>query len=274
MTDIERDRYGRPLIKPLNGGEPEAFTRVSTLSKALADLNNLMLWKARKTAEGLVRRPDLLTRAAGAIANGDPDEDWATKRDLNSIVKEATESAGASRGASAGTGFHSLTEAIDRGVEPLFVPEADKARLDDYRRAMHGFKALEVELFCVNDQLRTAGTFDRLLLCPDGRVRVADLKTGRSEKAFPFATACQVAIYANSSRYDPETGDRSPIHAALDLTTGLLIHLPVGGGCEVVPLDIELGWAAAQLAVKVRQMRALKAEDIIRKPADDWTVTA
>jgi hypothetical protein len=273
VTEIERDRYGRPLIKPLNGGEPEAFTRVSTLSKALDDLNNLMLWKARKTAEGLVRRPDLLTRAAGAIANGDPDEDWVTKRDLNSIVKEATESAGASRGASAGTGFHSLTEAIDRGVEPLFVPEADKARLDDYRRAMHGFKALEVELFCVNDQLRTAGTFDRLVLCPDSRVRVADLKTGKSEANYPFATCVQIAIYAHSLRYDPETGERSPLHAALDLTTGLLIHLPPTGGCTVIPLDIELGWEAAQCATKVREFRSLKAEDIIRR-VETWEVTA
>jgi RecB family exonuclease len=117
----------------------------------------------------------------------------------------------------------------------------------------------------VNDKLKAAGTFDRLLLCPDGRVRVADLKSGKSEAAYPFATTVQIAAYAHSLRYDPETGERSSLHAALDLTTGLLIHLPPSGGCQVIPLDLELGWAAAQCAVTVRQFRALKAEDIIRK---------
>lgn len=267
MTDIERDRWGRPLIQPLDGGEPTAYTRASTLAKTLDDMNGLMAWKARKTAEGLLRRPDLMTRAAGAIANGDPDTDWPTKRELNAVVKEATEAAGASSGASSGTGFHGLTEAIDRGIEPLFVPDSDRPRLDDYRRAVHGYKALDIELFVVNDELRVAGTFDRLFLCPDSRVRVADLKSGKSEADYPLATAIQIAVYANSHRYDPDTGERSPLHHALDLTTGLLIHLPPKGGCTVVPLDLELGWRAAQLAAQVRDIRALKAPDIIKETA-------
>ena len=70
-TELTRDRWGRPLIVPPEGGKPVGYTRVSTLAKALDDLNNLMAWKARKTAEGLVRRPDLLTLVSGAIANGD-----------------------------------------------------------------------------------------------------------------------------------------------------------------------------------------------------------
>jgi hypothetical protein len=267
MTDIERDRWGRPLIQPLDGGEPVAFTRVSTLAKSLDDLNNLMLWKARKTAQGLVMRPDLMTRVAGAIANGDPDSDWPTKRALNDVVKEATEAAGASAGASSGTGFHALTEAIDRGLEPIFVPEADKSRLDDYRRAVHGYKALDVELFVVNDHVQAAGTFDRLFLCPDGRVRVADLKSGKSEADYPLSTCLQIATYAHSQRYDPETGERSALHHALDITTGLLVHLPPCGGCRIIPLDLELGWQAAQLAAQVREIRALKAADIVKESA-------
>lgn len=264
-TDIPRDRWQRPLILQ-SDGETKPYTRVSTLAKALDDQTNLMSWKARKTAEGLVRRPDLLTRAAGALSTGNPDTDWPTKRELNGIVGEATEAAGASRGASAGTGFHSLTEAMDRGVlDETLVPEADRARLDDYRRAMHGYKVLDIETFIVNDHVHAAGTFDRLVLCPDGRVRVADLKSGKSEADYPLATTVQISIYANGKRYDPDTGERSPLHAALDLSTGLLIHLPPTGGCTVIPLDIDLGWQAAQTAVEVRSFRSLKAADIIRK---------
>ena len=196
-VEIPRDRWKRPLIIPVGGGAPVAYTRVSTLAKALDDLNNLMSWKMRKTAEGLIRRPDLLTRVAGVLANGDPDADWPTKRALNDICGEATEAAGASKGSSAGTGFHSLTEAIDRGEEPLFVPPADAERLDAYRKATEGYTAIASETFIVCDELRVAGSFDRLWFCPDSRTRVGDLKTGKSEKAYPLATATQIAIYAH-----------------------------------------------------------------------------
>jgi hypothetical protein len=265
VTEIPRDRWQRPLIVPPEGGEPVPYTRLSTLAKTLDDMNGLMAWGERKTAEGIMRRPDLLTRIAGILANGSPDDDWKLKKELNAVCREAKEAAGAKTGASSGTGFHALTEAVDRGRVPEFVPAADVPRLEAYQRAMHGYRALEVELFVVNDRLRAAGTLDRLLLCPDSRVRVGDVKTGKSEALYPFATCVQIAGYANAQRYDPETGERSPLHAALDLTTGLLIHMPPSGGCEVIPLDLELGWEAAQCATTVRQFRALKADDIIRK---------
>ena len=265
-AEIPRDRWKRPLIVPPEGGAPVPYTRVSTLAKALDDLNNLMSWQCRKTAEGLIRRPDLLTRTAGALANGDPDTDWPTKRALNDICAEAREAAGASKGSSAGTGFHSLTEAIDRGEEPLFVPEADAARLDAYRAATADYTSLAAEQFVVCDELRTAGTFDRLWFCPDGRVRVGDLKTGKSEADYPLATAMQLAIYAHGQRYDPTTGERRVLDEHLDLTTGLLIHMPAAtGGCAVIPLDLEKGWRAAQLAHEIHHdIRKWKPADIIR----------
>lgn len=264
LVEIPRDRYGRPLIIPPSGGEAQPYTRVSTLAKALDDLNQLMAWKQRKTAEGLARRPDLLTRIAGALANGDPDTDWPTKRDLNAICNEATEAAGASKGSSAGTGFHALTEAIDRGLEPLFVPPADAPRLDAYRKAMAPYEPLGIEEFVVCDDVRAAGTFDRLLLCPDGRVRVGDLKTGKSEADYPLATTTQLSIYANGKRYDPETGERTPLHPDLDDSIGLLIHLPPSGGCRVIPLDLTKGWRAARGADVIHhEIRKWTASDLI-----------
>lgn len=263
-VEVPRDRYGRPLITPPDGGEPVAYTRVSTLAKALDDLNNLMAWKQRKVIEGVLRRPDLLTRASGAIANGDPDTDWPTKRALNDVCRDACEAAGASKGSSAGTGFHSLTEAIDRGEEPLFVTDADRLRLDAYRAATGHLEHLDIETFVVNDTVRAAGTFDRLVRCPDGAVRVADLKSGKSEADYPLATTLQISIYANGLRYDPATGERSPLHPDLDLTRGLLIHLPPTGGCAIFELDLTVGWQAAQCAASVREFRGLKAAQIAR----------
>jgi len=267
MTDgIKRDRWDRPLILPLDGGDPVAYTRVSKMAKALDDQQFLMLWKQRKTLEGVIRRPDLLTRAAGVLAKGNPDTDPATKKALNAICGEATTAAGADKGSSAGTGFHDLTEAIDLGNEPMFVPPADQPRLDAFRYATKDLLPLDVETFIVNDVVRCAGTFDRLYLCPDGKVRVGDLKSGKSEAEYPLATAIQMAIYANGKRYNHETGERTELHPDLDLTTALLIHMPPSGGCTVVPLDIEMGWKAALLAEQIHHsVRKWKPKDLIRE---------
>lgn len=271
QTEVPRDRWGRPLILQPDG-EAIPYTRASTMAKALDDLSNLMLWKQRKTAEGLLRRPDLLTRLSGVLAKGNPDEDRVAKRLVNNICDEATEAAGATTGRTAGSGFHDLTEAIDRGEEPLFVPDADRKRLEAYRTAMAGCVPLDAETFVVIDELQVAGSFDRLWLCAnegrewwhDGRVRVGDLKSGKSEKAFPLATCMQLALYAHGKRYDPETGERTPLHEDIDLTTGLLVHMPPSGGCEVVPLDLDKGWRAARLAAEVHHdVRKWKAADLI-----------
>jgi hypothetical protein len=263
-TEIERDRWGRPLILPVGGGAPVPYVRVSTMAKSIDDLNNLMAWKQRKTAQGLLIRPDLITRLAGALANGDPDTDYGTKRELDAVCREATEAAGASSGASTGTGLHSLTEAIDRGDEPLFVPESDRPRLDAYRIATAPYKPLDAEVFVVNDALGVAGSFDRTWLCPDGRVRVGDLKTGKSEPDYPLPTAIQLAMYSHGNRYDPETGARSPIDPRLDVSTGLLIHLPASGGCRVIPLNLDKGWQAARTAAQAYAARKWTPADLVR----------
>lgn len=263
-AEIPRDRWDRPLIVPPEGGNAIAYTRVSTLAKALDDLNNLMAWQSRKTAEGLLMRPDLITRTAGIIANGDPNTDWPTKKALNTVCREAREAAGAGTGASAGTGLHALTEAVDRGERLPYVPDADRARLEAYSEATADLVALDAETFVVCDELRTAGTFDRLWRTADGRAVVGDLKTGKSEADYPLATAMQLAIYAHGKRYNPETGERSALSDHLDLTTALLIHMPASGGCQVIPLDIEKGWHAAKLAAEVHHsVRKWKPADLI-----------
>lgn len=264
MPAIERDRWGRPLVVPVGGGDPVAYVRASTMAKALDDLSGLMAWKQRKTAEGLLYRPDLLTRLAGALANGHPDDD-DVKRAVNRVCTEATEAAGASSGASTGTGLHALTDAIDAGQEPLYVPSDDQPRLDAYRIATRDLEAVDIETFVVDDEHGVAGSFDRLWLCPDGRVRVGDLKTGAREDQYPLATAMQMAIYAHGLRYDPETTERAPLDPRLDTTTGLLVHLPPGGGCRVIPLNLDRGWYAARLAMGAYDVRKWRADDLIRE---------
>ena len=54
--EIPRDRWGRPLITPVDGGDPMPYTRVSTLAKALDDKTALTDWKCRQVAIGPLRR--------------------------------------------------------------------------------------------------------------------------------------------------------------------------------------------------------------------------
>jgi hypothetical protein len=123
---------------------------------------------------------------------------------------------------------------------------------------------LDVETFVVCDEATAAGTFDRLVRCPDGRVRVADLKSGKSEADYPLATSIQLSVYAHGKRYDPDSGARADLHPDLDDTQGLLIHLPPKGGCRVIALDLDKGWRAALLAAQVHHVvRKWKAGDLI-----------
>ena len=263
--EVPRDRWGRPLILPTSGGKPVPYVRVSTMAKTLDDTSNLMLWKQRVTAVGLAKSPDLRARLAGIVANHFDPIGGDGKRDLTELVEEAADAGGASDAASMGTGLHSLADAVDAGtpIDELLVDQQTKDRLAEYADATAGFEVLDVETFVVNDTVQAAGTFDRLVRLPDGRVVVSDLKTGAHDANYPLGVATQIAVYANGSRYDVETGERSVLHEDLDLSTGLLIHLPQkGDGCTVYELDLGLGWEAALLARRVYDVRKWKAPQL------------
>ena len=260
MTDIARDRWGRPLIIPVDGGKPVGYTRVSTLAKTIEDQSNLMLWKQRLTAVGLARKPELALRVAGVIASHD-DPVGDGRKDLNSIIAEATEAAGGSAAASTGTALHELTEAMDRHREIPVLPASVMDHLSAYSWTMAMLNVLDIETFVVCDELQTAGTFDRLVRLEDGRVVVADLKTGAHDPTYPLGVATQIAIYAHGLRYDPITGERTPLHPDLDPTCGLLIHLPAKASpatCTLYELDLVVGWEVAQVSARVRELRKAK----------------
>lgn len=258
--DVQRDRWGRPLIIPPDGGKPVAYTRMSTIAKVLDDQSNLIAWAQRMTAIGLLKKPALMTKLSGIVAVGDLD-DSKVKRSLTKLCDEAKEAAGGSDRASAGTGLHALTEAVDAGLELQYVAKADLARVDEYREAMKDYVPLNAEGFVVQDDIMAAGSYDRLWRCPDGRVRVGDLKTGAWDKKYPMGVTTQLAGYANGVHYDFETGDREPLHPDLDPSVGLLVSMPPSGGCEVVPLDLTLGWRCLVAAIETRALRKLSAAD-------------
>lgn len=244
-TEITRDRWGRPLIEPIGGRKPVPYTRVSTLAKVLDDKTALTKWKQRMTALGIGLRPDLANLAS--VAKDDA-------RKLDEVVEQAMAAAETTRAANIGTTLHALTEFLDRGEMPPNVPDAAWPDLTAYENATQGIEVLGSELFVVIDEIQCAGSFDRLVRLPDGRVMVADIKTGQHEPRYPHAATIQIAIYSRGHLYEPDKGRIGHLpDLGVDQDHGLLIHLPAGTGtCDLYLLDLQVGWQLAQTATTVK----------------------
>lgn len=246
--DIDRDRYGRPLVVPPSGGKPVAYTRATTYVDALDSKEGLMRWKSRMTALGLASRPDL----ALAVQSTNPDD----KRALDAVVEQALDAAKASAAATTGTALHQLTERVDEGgtLDGLALPDEHRASLDAYQRATEHIEWAAIEQFRVQDDLRIGGTADRVAVI-DGASVICDIKTGSID--YPGKFAMQLAVYAHSQVYDHATGKRHSDTPGMNLERGLIIHLPAGGGtCTLHWIDLQAGWEAVELAGRVRQWRS------------------
>jgi hypothetical protein len=250
--EIKRDRWGRPLIDPPGGGKPLAYTRISTLAKTLDDKTALAKWMCRQTAIGLTERPDLVSLVASSRDN---------KRVVGDAVEQAMKAAKSDQAANIGTTLHALTEAWDLGFydEDFSSPELDRDVVA-YGAVTKDLKIDAVEVFVVVDELRAAGTFDRIVTLPDGRKMVADIKTGQHEPQYPHGSTTQIALYSRGVPYHPETGRTEALaDLGVSQTEGLLIHLPAGQAqCDLYIVDLEIGWALATVASKVREMQKIK----------------
>lgn len=247
---IDRDRYGRPLVTPPNGGKPVAYSRCTSYIDVLEDKFNLQKWMQRMVALGLASRPDLLLSVA---AHKDD------KGQLDRICTDAREAAAASAAATTGTALHALTELVDRGETLPFLPDQAQADLDSYRLATGDLAHVLIEQFCVLDTLKIGGTPDRVVEY-EGIRYIADIKTGSIEWG-TLKIAMQLAVYSRSKTYDIASRKRG-LHEA-DTSRGIIIHTPAGQGTTSLHwVDLEAGWYAVQVAKDVREKRALKFKDL------------
>lgn len=255
---VERDRWGRPMVIPPGGGKKIAYRRVTTFIDVLDDRFALELWKQRQVAHGMAMRPDLVLKAASA--NGD-------KKLLNEVAQTATEAAGSTQAATTGTALHAITEQLDRGQDPLIPPSA-QPDVDAYRKATEHLEMRLIEVFVVHDKLQVGGTFDRVVEV-DGQRYVADIKTGKIDYGHG-KIAMQLALYSRSQRYRVDGGAREPLD--VDTSRGLVIHLPAGAGeCTLHWAELDIGWCGVQIAKDVWDWRGttglLEAEPPSSRPA-------
>jgi predicted RecB family endonuclease len=249
--EIPRDRYGRPMIVPPDGGKPVPYARASSFGDVLDDKTNLSLWKQRMTALGLVERPDLLLSVAANREN---------KSELNKISEMALDHAHGNAKATVGTALHSLTENIDRGQETGFVPEAYRADLDAYQWATEGFEMELIERFVVNDGWKIAGTPDRVVKYR-GEFYIWDLKTGSVDYSWA-KIAVQLAVYAGAVLYMPPSTEASHVDRLrapmpeISPDKGIVCHLPSGSGqASLYWVDLNVGRRGIGLASQVKDWR-------------------
>lgn len=258
-------RDGRPKIFDPETGKGEWYTRVTTYVDALSDKSALGQWRVRQVLLGLLEAPQILPACEALLK--DPDTPQG-RRVLDSTAEEALEAAGAAHRAEMGTALHEATEAMDRGGSVGWVPEEWAADLAAYQAATADLDMLGIEEFGVLDDLRAAGTADRVVRVrgflarrlgwQDGALVVADLKTGQVDRD-RGKIAMQLACYASMKRYNPVTYERSPLEHGGDTpdpTKGLIIHLPLGQGrCHIIPVDLAVGLSGLRLAADVREWR-------------------
>jgi hypothetical protein len=266
----ERDRYGRYVLPDPAEAGTRSWTRATTIAHALDDEFHLSQWKRRMVLTGAALRPGLLTNVPELTRQLErAADDWRMakdiKQELDGLCDQAAEAAGAGDGAKLGTLLHTITEYWDAGrFEEIrsVVPEDLLADLAAYDQAMRSASlvcpAEYIERIVVNSQVDGAGTFDRLLRLPDGRLVVGDLKTQKSVDFGWLSIAIQLAEYAQAdAMYDDVTGELVPLPDELDKSVGIVMHLPVGQAtCALYELDLEAGWGAALAARDVREWRS------------------
>ena len=271
-TDVRRTKDGRPYIWSFEKEKETPYTRVTSFIDVLDDKTMLARWGERMALLG-IRDSVELGRELMALLPCDPEDEAALdaeKKALNDLVSRAKEFAGSRKAAQYGTDLHGLTEMADRAE---VLPDLDakvQADLDAYLVALerHRIVPVEIEVFVANDELKAAGTFDRTMDWyrdgwdePPMRV-IGDLKTGRVDYG-QGKLAMQLALYANSKRYDPEKPQERE-SLGVSTTTGLVIHLPAGKAeCKVYETDLTLGWEGLQLAKQVREWRRRTARGVL-----------
>lgn len=254
------DRYKIPH-PDFPEGKRLAWTRASTVAKAISDQTQLNQWKLRKVLEG---SPSL---------NLD-NINWGDNAQVNKLVAAAMDAAEANEGARLGTRFHNLTEKVDRG-EPLpdDIEVIDQKMLDGYEEAKERVGVGAVPAFiertvvvpgidCGGANVAgIAGTFDRVMQSKrTGKFYVWDFKTTGKLSNAEYSMVeweLQLAAYSQAKKFWSWQDDKFYDLPPLDQNRALVFHIERGtGNWALYPVDLAAGRASLELACQVRAWRS------------------
>jgi hypothetical protein len=210
--DFRRVARGVPFVIHPESGKRVRYSRSSNAGKVLDDESNLTDWKLRTVVAGAAQRPELMAKAS--VLDVDTD-----KKSLRDIAEECLVAGKGERRSIIGTAVHAMFDHLDR--ETGWKPPPQFVNLCMAYQDMKwdwGLIPEDIEVQCVNDEFRLAGTLDRryrttkALVAPDGTVIpigsmiVADIKTGKELEYAAGSYATQLAAYVDSVRYNVVEG--------------------------------------------------------------------
>jgi hypothetical protein len=253
-----RRANGAPMVSSgLNDGKFLRYSRPSGWGHDLDDESALVLWKIDRAMDGMAASPALVAKVVAAGKTG-----------RKALREEAINKGRGEEASEMGTALHAMTVKHET-EEGWKAPEPFDSDLAAYSVAMEaaGLKSAFIEVPMCNDDLRAAGTADRIfetvreLLAPDGSrippgtLLMGDIKTGSKLDYSLPGYFIQLAIYADGVMYDVDHDVRlatPDIHRRW----GLLVHLPAGTAtCKLVWVDLDVGRHGAQLVRSVREWR-------------------
>ena len=259
--DFNRGAGGEPLIPDVDG-KVQRYARMSSFGDTLEEKSGLNNWLVAKAMEGAAKDQSILARAIAASPYEDHKSDWTKLR------QDAIQAGRGSFKADVGTAVHAMSERWEQ--EPDYDPGGKfSPALEAYSKVQEalGLKSQLIECQIVNDEIRGAGTADRLyeltkpLVTPDGQVLlpgtlvIGDLKTGSSLDFSAPGYAIQLAGYAGGVLYDVVSNVRLPT-PSINQRWAIIMHLSVEDcHCEFVWVDLEVGRFGGRLAEEVREWR-------------------
>lgn len=257
-----------PLDKPRNA---ELYERTSNIAGFLDNKENLCPCFQAQAVFGIcTQRTPALIAQFRALASEFADPWTEAKEEVKDLLRQARRLGGEETKSGLGTGIHRYCHLRDIGADINYPTLKMVEWLDAYSEQMAQFEVLDAERFVVNDEIKAAGSYDRLLRDRNtGEILIGDIKSGASDADFALKATVQTAIYANSIKYDQGTGQREPLNCSL--TRAVLIHVPFNGGgeprCNIYDLDIVEGWRLAKLAVQLPAARRMKVgKKQLRRP--------
>lgn len=267
LPTITAGKYKLP--NPKYPSKFRSYTRASTVAKGLEDTELLSLWQQRQMLIGLQRSIalqadlDQLLITHADEQPGDSNIAKSLRNPLNALSLDAQALAGSGRAAEFGTAVHAWCEWYDHGRGHITaVPEQFRPWVMGHRRALARaglhVDSCYTERIVLNSRYEIAGTLDCLVWCPDGKLRLGDIKTSKGMDYSWMYFAIQMAIYSSADYMLALDGSGWEPMPAIEQDVALISHLPRERPEEsrIQPISLEYGRAALETAVRARELRS------------------
>lgn len=292
-----------------SGGDwvPYGLQSMTNLVGAFEDTRALSVWEQAMALIGVALSPELHEELVIMVQKAQSDgvvferlKDFPEFREAlagkpfkegESVVARAKRAARAGAAAQRGTNRHDAWEHRGRTGELIGTPDIQR-QIEETERLLAGAGLMRIpglsERVVRNTVLNTAGRFDDILLeMHTGRLLMADLKTKKGEFYSMTVIDAQLAGYAHSEYMLPDipnpnhyvpgpryltTPDTAKAgRAGVDLTEGVVLHVPSDGGPAFLRrADLVAGWHNAKLARQVVDARAA-GKSVERFAASFWS---